>query len=1043
MSVSVSATAPAPAPATFVSSTSTKLTATEWEMTEMPLPTEEVRILKMIERGFEDDPSTIYPTLPDLYSFLKMERSKGMEAFLFSKYFSTSIQDTLEKCRGYFPTCPFSLSNSAMGNHSNPIMVQKHATQTQTQTQTKQPYAHSSTKHGGGASWTVSTACLTKLKSSDTVRLQLCNQLGETAEVAECILIYWWKQLMLHHCWRIASAGSADANRDRDHDHSSTKKEKTEKTRSGTKSDKKRAPDGYTAYSNLHAYFILHQYLRMRRSSWNEWVVALVEAGLEWVAHPSMPSNTNNTTNNTYHFLLNASAFLEQNAVWMSHPNLQLYDHQQHIIRLFKHVSQQLAETTTVQPMLVFYRAPTGTGKTMTPLALSMRFKVIYVCGARHIGLSLARSAIALKKRIAFAYGCGCATDIRLHNFAAKVFTTNKNGKIRKIDHTVGDYVDIMVCDAHSYIHAMRYMMAFNNKEQIVVYWDEPTIAMHRLAEESAGADTALAMFQKEVREMWHLNEIPQWVLSSATLPSADALHEMTRTFRDKFGDVVIETVDSHHYEKSVSIVSPDGYTYMPHYESDMMTVRSMVRSLNENRSLRRYLDVKECGQFLYTVFHYIGESNASAPELSMSLYVNDIRELTMHRLKDIYCEVLEAVSRGCETNWELLREMVQAQRVQRLVATTPAPIQKMQSTDSGERSGASVKTGGGGELMRLNSVNVVTSTPSAQSGGIATTPTPLRNDIGMYITASDAHTLTHGPTLFLTAEPLKIAMFCFQTAGIPATLLDKLKENIEHNVSIQKQLEELAEEKRELSNGSSSLASKALDKAEKLADATGGVSGSGVMSKLFLLENKENVLRMTLKRVALPDKYVPNTLEHLRKWVPAFSDIPQMYDDVFRSSVSEEDVERIVKLTGVSNELKMLLLMGIGTVSPRHCTTEYLEMMKKLAGEQRLYLVIADANYLHGTNYQFCHAYISKDLRSQMTQEQLIQAMGRVGRAHLQNMYTVRVRDHEFAKRLFVRLESEEKPEVQVMNTLFGLEEEMDETEMDLLAGDVPVRRA
>ena len=129
---------------------------------------------------------------------------------------------------------------------------------------------------------------------------------------------------------------------------------------------------------------------------------------------------------------------------------------------------------------------------------------------------------------------------------------------------------------------------------------------------------------------------------------------------------------------------------------------------------------------------------------------------------------------------------------------------------------------------------------------------------------------------------------------------------------------------------------------------------------------------------------------------------------------------------------------MGIGTVAPKICTTEYLEIMKRLASEQRLYMVIADANYLHGTNYQFCNSYVSKDLKQQMTQEQLVQAMGRVGRANMQNMYTVRMRDAEFGKRLFEYLETHEKPEVQVMNALFG---PVVETEMDPLAGEIPVR--
>lgn len=999
-----------------------KLTAAEWEMTEMPLPVDEVRILKMIEQGFEHDPATVYPTLPDLYSFLKMERSKTMEAFLFSKYFGTMVTAVVESATAQVPTVPFSILNDR-DTKANAPMVQV----------------------GPRGECKIVTTCIAKLKSSDNVRVQLCAQLEETAQVAECVLMHWWKQMVLHWCYQnviVTDAGAVVRKRE-DGGKKASKKGGACAAGTGT------APAGYAPNSYLHAYFTLNQYLRMSRETWNEWVVALVRASVAWMASKL-------TERDVEYFLRNASSFLEERAVWMNHPNLQLYDHQQKIIHLFQKVTNAVSGSVAVDghgghgmetqkdALLVFYTAPTGTGKTMTPLAISMRYRVIYVCGARHIGLSLARCAISLKKRIAFAYGCECSANIRLHNFAAKVFTADRNGKIRRIDHSVGDNVDIMVCDVHSYLHAMRYMLAFNNKERLVVYWDEPTIAMHSLAGD-APQEASQRAFQMDAAAMWSQNEIPKWVLSSATLPSSAELHEMVGEFRCKFGDVQIETIHSHHYEKSVSIVGPDGYAYMPHYEPELATVRGMVRQLNENKSLRRYLDVKECGAFLYTVFHYIGNvSSASAGgvELAMGNFIRGVEELTMHRLKDVYCEVLEVLARGCATNWALLQEMVNMHRDPRIRATSNVPVgsagssssnglQKMQSADGAGL--ASKRASGGESLTRLNSVSVATVTAPAPA------QVQVRNDVGMYITTSDAYTLTHGPTLFLTTEPQKISAFCFQSAGIPATILDKLKENIEHNVLIQKQIQELEEEMQRVSVSCGASAEKTLERAEKMADATGG-TGTGFMSKMYIIENKVNALNMSLKRVALPDKYIPNTLEHLRKWVPAFGEIPQMYDAVFRSAVSEADVERIVKLEGVSNELKMLLLMGIGTVAPKICTTEYLEIMKRLAGEQRLYLVIADANYLHGTNYQFCHAYVSKDLKKQMTQEQLIQAMGRVGRAHLQNTYTVRMRDAEFARRLFQFAESSEKPEVHVMNALFGPTEE---PEWDPLSGNVQVHSA
>jgi hypothetical protein len=92
---------------------------------------------------------------------------------------------------------------------------------------------------------------------------------------------------------------------------------------------------------------------------------------------------------------------------------------------------------------------------------------------------------------------------------------------------------------------------------------------------------------------------------------------------------------------------------------------------------------------------------------------------------------------------------------------------------------------------------------------------------------------------------------------------------------------------------------------------------------------------------------------------------------------------------------------------------------MKTLADQQKLYLIIADSDYIYGTNYQFCHGYLSKDL--ELTQEKIIQALGRIGRNNIQQEYTARFRDNAQITTLFTRFNSEDKPEVINMNQLFN----------------------
>ena len=77
------------------------------------------------------------------------------------------------------------------------------------------------------------------------------------------------------------------------------------------------------------------------------------------------------------------------------------------------------------------------------------------------------------------------------------------------------------------------------------------------------------------------------------------------------------------------------------------------------------------------------------------------------------------------------------------------------------------------------------------------------------------------------------------------------------------------------------------------------------------------------------------------------------------------------------------------------------MEIMKQLADDQRLFIIIASTDYIYGTNYQFCHGFIAKDL-SNMTQQKTLQSMGRVGRNNIQQDYTIRFRDNNMISKLF-----------------------------------------
>jgi hypothetical protein len=178
-------------------------------------------------------------------------------------------------------------------------------------------------------------------------------------------------------------------------------------------------------------------------------------------------------------------------------------------------------------------------------------------------------------------------------------------------------------------------------------------------------------------------------------------------------------------------------------------------------------------------------------------------------------------------------------------------------------------------------------------------------------------------------------------------------------------------------------------------------------------LTNEINGLRALIKSASLNDAFIPNKKMHLDKWS---ANLESSSCCAFTSNVDEQFVSDIMALNGVENSWKVLLMMGIG-VFINHENITYTEIMKKLADEQKLYMIIASSDYIYGTNYQFCHGFLSKDL--DLTQEKLIQAMGRIGRNNIQQTYTIRFRDDEQISKLFTS--ETDKPEIVNMNRLFN----------------------
>jgi len=689
----------------------------------------------------------------------------------------------------------------------------------------------------------------------------------------------------------------------------------------------------------------------------------------------------------------NGVDFIEKNENLLKYGDMILYEHQKEMFTVCKNSNSKL----------VLYMAPTGTGKTLTPIALSEKHKIIFVCAARHVGLALAKAAISVGKKIAFAFGCASADDIRLHYFAAKEFTVNKRtGGIRKVDNSIGDNVEIIICDIKSYLPAMFYMLAFNEKENIITYWDEPTITL----------DYEEHDFHKIIRKNWKENIIPNMVLSSATLPKLNELVETIPDFKNKFPDSEIYNIVSHDCKKSIPILNKDGYVVLPHYLSDNYDeLLKIARHCDSYLTLLRYFDLKEVVEFI----SYVNKNNMANSKMLLGRHFESFNDVNMKTIKIYYIKLLQNI---IPSHWNTIYKHFMRIRFPRIVTNETVDNKGnkiFKARSIGPCSNVSSELSGA-PLTRLASEQLPNSFASNQTH-VGTS--------GAYITTKDSYTLKDGPTIFISDEIEKIAKFCIQQANIPSLVMDEIMKKIEFNnvlneklALLENELEQTKEKaenavKNDVSVKNQGNSVSGRNKSSKDIKKFNRESGDEIANKgnISKLSNEITSLKSMIKSATLNDTFVPNKSLHIKKWCDGLDTT-----GAFTSDIEDHVVSEIMSLNGINDTWKVLLMMGIG-VFINHDNIRYTEIMKKLADEQKLYLIIASSDYIYGTNYQFCHGYLSKDLK--MTQEKIIQAMGRIGRNNIQQTYTLRFRDDAQILKLFTS--ETEKPEIINMNKLFN----------------------
>ena len=725
-------------------------------------------------------------------------------------------------------------------------------------------------------------------------------------------------------------------------------------------------------------YYTLYKLLKNNIVKINRHVLSLCEIIIKIFEHDL----------NILNVIENSVELIEKNTNLLKYNDMVLYDHQKEIFTICKNPG----------PKLILYMAPTGTGKTLTPIGLSEKYRIVFVCAARHVGLALARAAISVNKKIAFAFGCESADDVRLHYFAAKDYTVNKRtGGIKKVDNSNGINVEIIISDIKSFVPAMYYMRAFNHDENLMIYWDEPTITL----------DYKEHSFHNIIKHNWSENKIPTIVLSSATLPKEHELTETIMDFKTKFANSEIHSIISHDCKKSIPIINKDGFVDLPHFlTGDYGLILKIAQHCENYLTLLRYLDLDEVTKFVV----FVNKRGLVSERLKIENYFETLDDINMKNIKIYYIKCLKSIQPDV---WKTVYTHFKDSRLPKLLDNSSVDVKGNKLSLKSNSIGPGSISYNDKELAGKPLKRSLTDTTVFGNSNIKSAIPSVQGTSAIYVTTKDAYSLTDGPTIFICDDIEKIAKFCIQQASIPSVVMDDLLKKIEYNNVLNKKISEFEkdldylkeQEESKLSNtGLGSL--KNVRKFNREAD---NVDTS--KSQLAKLVREIETYRAMIKNVNLNETFIPNKMHHVKKWAECLETTKS-----FTSNIEESIINEIMLLNGIEDTWKILLMMGIG-VFINHENIRYTEIMKKMADEQKLYLIIASSDYIYGTNYQFCHGYISKGMN--LTQEKIIQAMGRIGRNNIQQTYSLRFRDDEQIMKIFTA--EADKPEIINMNLLFN----------------------
>ena len=176
--------------------------------------------------------------------------------------------------------------------------------------------------------------------------------------------------------------------------------------------------------------------------------------------------------------------------------------------------------------------------------------------------------------------------------------------------------------------------------------------------------------------------------------------------------------------------------------------------------------------------------------------------------------------------------------------------------------------------------------------------------DSSVYLTTKDAHTITHGPCIYLANNVEKVAKFLYQQSNIPDHVVESINKTIASNAKINYDITRIEKAIEDMT--AKENPDKDIDD-DKYRDST--------PRKLL---GQVDALCTRLKAIHLPEDYIPNHKVHYKRYVnPEISLIDcsdvEGLKDSFKISITNMDVMNIMRIVNVENYWKTLALMGVG----------------------------------------------------------------------------------------------------------------------------------